>query len=295
MNPPASTPPGWDQLAPRWPNAAASRFIDAAGFRWHVQVAGSGPAIVLLHGTGAASFSWGDVVPLLTPRFTVIVPDLPGHGFTEAPDRELLTLPGMARACGALLTSLGVSPVLAAGHSAGAAIIIRMALDGDFTPSRLVGVNPALLPPPALYRELVAPFMHRLATTRLVSAPAAALARRDGVIASLLRATQTSVTPGNRWLYEQMLGSEQRVHDVLRMMAGWSLTELVADMPRLTLPLLLVAGTRDPWIALDELRSLARKTPGCILDTVPGGHLLQEEQPAAIARRLTEPAGHPSR
>ena len=99
------------------------------------------------------------------------------------------------------------------------------------------------------------------------------------------------MTPGNRWLYEQMLGSEQRVHDVLGMMANWSLTELVADMPRLTVPLHLVAGTRDPWIALDDLRSLARRTPGCTLDTMAGGHLLHEEQPAAIARLLTESAG----
>ena len=277
-------------MAPRWPNSAASRFVEAAGFRWHVQVAGSGPSLLLLHGTGAASFSWGDVLPLLTPRFTVIVPDLPGHGFTEAPDRDLLTLPGVARACGALLASLGHSPVLAAGHSAGAAVIIRMALDGRFAPTRLVGVNPALVPPPALYRELVAPFLHRLVTTRLVAAPAAALARREGVIASLLRATRTSVPSGNRWLYEQMLGSERRVHDVLTMMAGWSLPELVADLPRLRVPLHLVAGTRDPWIALDDLRSLARTTPGCILDTMPGGHLLQEEQPAAVAQHLTESA-----
>ncbi len=288
MNSAASPPPDWDRLAPRWPNSAASRFVHAAGVHWHVQVAGSGPALLLLHGTGAASFSWGDVLPLLTPRFTVIVPDLPGHGFTTAPDRDHLTLPGMARACGALLSVLGASPVLAAGHSAGAAIVIRMALDGAVAPSRLVGVNPALLPPPTLYRELIAPIVHRLATTRLVAAPAAALARRDGIIASLLRATRTSVTPGNQWLYEQMLGSEQRVHDVLTMMAGWSLPDLVADMPRLAVPLQLIAGTRDPWVALADLRSLARTTPRCTIDTLPGGHLLHEEQPAAIARLLTE-------
>lgn len=290
MSNPSSIPPGWDTLASRWPNHEASRFVEAAGLRWHVQVAGTGPVILLLHGTGAASFSWGDLLPLLVPHFTVVAPDLPGHGFTAAPDREVLTLPGMARACGALLTALGLSPVLAAGHSAGAAIVIRMALDGDCAASRLVGLNPALIPPPALYRELIAPFMHRLVTARFVSAPAAALARRDGVIASLLRATQSSVTPGNRQLYELMLGSEARVRDVLGMMANWSLTELVADMPRLTVPLQLVAGARDPWIALDDLRVLARRTPGCTLDTLPGGHLLHEEQPAAIAQLLARAA-----
>ena len=40
-----------------WPNHAASRFVEAAGMRWHVQVMGSGPALLLLHGTGAATHS----------------------------------------------------------------------------------------------------------------------------------------------------------------------------------------------------------------------------------------------
>ena len=67
-----------------WPNRAASRTVRAAGLNWHVQVMGSGPVLLLAHGTGAATHSWRGLAPLLAQHFTVVAPDLPGHGYTEA-------------------------------------------------------------------------------------------------------------------------------------------------------------------------------------------------------------------
>ena len=88
----ASPAPSWEELQSRWPNAGASRFVTVGGIAWHLQVAGAGPVLLLVHGTGSASFSWGAVLPLLARRFTVVVPDLPGHGFTSAPSDVHLTL-----------------------------------------------------------------------------------------------------------------------------------------------------------------------------------------------------------
>src|SRR5664279_2947988 len=101
----ATPPAGWNTLAPHWPNATASRFIDDGHRRWHVQLSGEGPALLLLHGTGAANFSWGDLLPLLATRYAVIAPDLPGHGFSSTAGPADLTLPGMARACTELITA----------------------------------------------------------------------------------------------------------------------------------------------------------------------------------------------
>ena len=75
----------WDRDGQNWPHRQASRFVEAGGIRWHVQIMGQGPVMLLLHGTGAASHSWRDIMPLLAAQFTVVVPDLPGHGFTRAP------------------------------------------------------------------------------------------------------------------------------------------------------------------------------------------------------------------
>ena len=75
----------WERDGRDWPNRASSRFVDAGGLRWHVQVMGEGPVVLLIHGTGASTHSFRALAPLLAPHFTVVVPDLPGHGFTDAP------------------------------------------------------------------------------------------------------------------------------------------------------------------------------------------------------------------
>ena len=85
MTPTPASAPAWADLRPLWPNRESSRFVDCDGLRWHVQRAGRGPDLLLLHGTGSATHSWAGLLPRLATRFRVIAPDLPGHGFTPAP------------------------------------------------------------------------------------------------------------------------------------------------------------------------------------------------------------------
>ena len=78
----------WQTWKSRWPNAAASRFVRSGGMQWHVQVAGTGTPLLLVHGTGGATHSWRDILPKLASTYMVIAPDLPGHAFTERPDGD---------------------------------------------------------------------------------------------------------------------------------------------------------------------------------------------------------------
>ena len=138
--------PVWEVEGKDWPNRGASRFVTAGGIAWHVQVMGEGPCLLLLHGTGAATHSWRDLAPLLAQDFTVIAPDLPGHGFSEALPSSQMSLPGIARAAADLLRALRVAPALVVGHSAGAAILAQMCLDTHIAPDVLVSLNGAMLP-----------------------------------------------------------------------------------------------------------------------------------------------------
>ena len=158
----------WEADGRDWPNRAASRFVSVAGFTWHVQVLGCGPAVLLLHGTGAATHSWRVLAPALARRFTVIAPDLPGHGFSAMPAPDRLSLPGMARGVSDLLEALGARPSLVVGHSAGAAILARMVLDGMIAPDRLISLNGALLPFRGLPAAFFSPAAKLLASVRLV-------------------------------------------------------------------------------------------------------------------------------
>ena len=119
----------WEKDGRDWPNREVSRFVRAAGLTWHVQKAGQGPVLFLIHGTGATTHSWDGLLPLLARDFTVVAADMPGHGFTSAPPPSHMSLPGMARLHAGLLRELNLAPALVAGHSAGAAILARMGLD----------------------------------------------------------------------------------------------------------------------------------------------------------------------
>src|SRR5262249_42884942 len=136
----------WESDGRDWPNREASRFVHAAGMTWHVQEMGRGPVLLLLHGTGASTHSWRSLAPMLAARFRVVAVGLPGHGFTQSPPREFLSLYGMGLAVHALLRKLVTAPAVVVGHSAGAAVAVRMAIDGHIAPAVIVGLNAALLP-----------------------------------------------------------------------------------------------------------------------------------------------------
>ena len=278
----------WAALAGSWPNAASSRFVAAAGIAWHVQVMGAGPVALLLHGTGGATHSWRDVAPLLAARFTVVAPDLPGHGFTSVPPARQLSLAGMSDALGALLRALALEPVLGVGHSAGAAVLLRMALDGRARLGALVGINAALAPPPGLYSSLLAPAIGRVATSPLVAQFAARAAARDGVVRSLLRSTGTALDEPQIARYELLFRSAPRVNAVLTMMANWELRPLQRDLPRLTVPTTLVAATDDAWVPPAVARAAARRMPRATVVTTTGGHLVHEVHPEQVVGTIAD-------
>ena len=196
--------PDWSTDGRDWPNRADSHFIKAGGLRWHVQIAGAGTPILLLHGTGAATHSWAGLLPLLATRFQVIAPDLPGHGFTAAPSAAGMSLPGMAGLIGALLAQLEVRPTLVAGHSAGAAIGVRMALDGMIDPDRLYSLNGALLPLHGMPMQVFTPLARLLSSNTVIPRLFAWHAADRAVVARLLANTGSAVPPGSLEFYARL-------------------------------------------------------------------------------------------
>ncbi len=83
-------------MAATGPIGKPAHSLRPPAIRWHVQRMGEGPPLLLIHGTGAATHSWRGLMPMLARHFTVIAPDLPGHGFTQSPPAHRLSLPGMA-------------------------------------------------------------------------------------------------------------------------------------------------------------------------------------------------------
>ncbi len=279
----------WQRDGQDWPNREASRFVRAAGLMWHVQVMGSGPVLLLAHGTGAATHSWRAVAPLLARHFTVVAPDLPGHGFTEAPGTARLSLPGMAKSLHGLLQALNVSPALAAGHSAGAAILVRMALDKQIAPRGLVSLNGAFVPLEGVPGQVFSPLAKLLVGLPLLPQLFAWRARSDAAVRQILEGTGSRIDAQGVALYGRMIRNPAHAAAALGMMAQWDLHPLLRDLGRLTVPLLLVVGADDRAVPPAQADRVRGVVPGAMLVSMPGlGHLAHEERPEDVAALILD-------
>jgi magnesium chelatase accessory protein len=277
----------WQRDGQDWPNRTASRFVHAAGLCWHVQRLGEGPPLLLVHGTGAATHSWRALAPLLAARFTVVAPDMPGHGFTAMP-RGRLSLPYMADALAGLLETLEVSPALVVGHSAGAAILLRMCLDQRIAPRAVVSLNGALLPLGGLAGQLFAPLARLLYTTSFGARLFARRAADPAVIRRMLDGTGSRTDPDALEFYGRLARNPRHVAAALGMMANWDLNPLERELPRLQPSLYLFAGTNDRMIRPAHAARVRRILLAATLLPLPGlGHLAHEEEPAQIAELIT--------
>ncbi len=264
--------------------------IRSGGLDWHVQVGGQGPGVLMLHGTGSSAHSWCDVVKAIGHQVTVVAPDLPGHGFTEGARLDELTLPSIASRLDGLLADLGVPPIeMVVGHSAGAALALRWALRQPHAPKCVVGLNPALIAPPASYHQWVAPLLVPLATSQLTASLVSTLGVSSGMVRRLLRSTNSEIPERQRDCYEELFRRPSHVRGAMGLMAAADLPRLLPEIESLASRPYFVLGQQDSWIPRTQIEAvLGRFALNAEVAHWPGGHLLHEAAPDRCAQMLLE-------
>jgi pimeloyl-ACP methyl ester carboxylesterase len=241
------------------------------------------PPLLLVHGSGASSASWGPVARALAERHHVVRVDLPGCG--KSPPAASYDVPAQAERVAAVLDHLGRRPVAVVGHSSGGWVATALAerrpdLVGALA---LVSSGPgldALLPEPLLLRALLAPPLGPL----LWSVRSAAMIRR-GVTATCARPVDVPddlVADLRRLRYRTLRTVLRRNTEYL---AERSVPERLAA---LRVPLLVIFGAADPrWEPSSAHRYAA--VPGTRVELLPGvGHLPMLEAPEATAELLLD-------
>lgn len=281
----------WTSDGADWPNRESSSFVEAGGLSWHVQRMGEGPVVLLLHGTGASTHSWRDLAPRLAERFTVVAPDLPGHAFTGRPRSRDLSLTNMTRLLCKLVEALDVQPAIIVGHSAGAAVALRMALDKCVAPAAIVSLNGALFPfsgvarhvfPPVARLMLLNPFMPRIFTKQ---------AQSPQRVERLIMNTGSKIDETGLALYKRLFRQPGHVLGALAMMANWDLQPLQDALGEIETPVVLVAAENDKAIPPSTSMRARDDLPNARAVYLRGlGHLAHEEAPGQIAEIIEETA-----
>jgi pimeloyl-ACP methyl ester carboxylesterase len=120
--------------------APTLQFRTIHGYKRAYRIAGSGPAILLIHGIGDNSTTWNAIQAKLAQRFTVIAPDLLGHGRSDKP-RADYSVAAYANGMRDLLSVLEIERVTVVGHSLGGGVGMQFAYQFPHLVERLILVG----------------------------------------------------------------------------------------------------------------------------------------------------------
>jgi pimeloyl-ACP methyl ester carboxylesterase len=264
------------------------------GHRTIYHMAGSGPVVVLIHGMVNSSRHWREVALQLADRYTVIAPDLIGHGDSATP-RGDYSLGAHAASIRDLLAVLGIDRATIVGHSLGGGVAMQFFYQFPQRTERLVLVSSgglghevspllrsATLPGASALLALAAHPAILTGVRRAGDRMRASGARQGVYLQAIARALRPLEQPGARTAFLQTLRAVidargQRVSATDRLY-------LLADMPTL-----IVWGERDNTIPLAHGLATHRAVSHSHFQTLPdAAHFPHLEDPAGVASALGE-------
>ena len=276
--------------------------IELHGHRVFFRAEGSGPVLVLVHGITSTSATWANMLPYLAERFTVIAPDLLGHGESAKP-RGDYSLGAYASGIRDLLVALGHERATFVGHSLGGGIAMQLAYQFPEHAERLVLVSSGglgrditlLLRAASLPgSEFVLPLLvngHVLGAGRTVGRLLGRVGLRVHTDVGEVLRGHASLTDGEA--RSAFLHTLRTIVDPRGQRVDASDRLYLAQ----AIPFLLVWGERDPIVPVEHAHAAHRLVPGSRLELFrDAGHFPHLDDPLRFVRVLidfmntTEPA-----
>lgn len=280
------------------------QFVTLHGHRRAFVKVGKGPVVLLLHGLGCDHTTWEPVIESLSRRYTVIAPDLLGHGQSDKP-RADYTLGGYANGMRDLLTVLGIEKVTVIGHSFGGGVAMQFAYQFPERTERLMLVASGGLGPevsPAI-RAISTPGFHQvMGLLTLPGVRHAGIAGMRGLARRPWKLTRDLDEVAE--IYDTFKDPRARhaIRHVVRAVVDWrGQIVTMADRAYLTeaMPMSVVWGRDDRVIPVRHANTAARLAPNARVEVIPGaGHFPHKDHPLRFARivhdfiRTTEPASY---
>jgi pimeloyl-ACP methyl ester carboxylesterase len=237
----------------------------------HSQDEGHGPVVLLLHGVGLTRAVWREVIPGLVTQFRVIAPDLRGHGRSPNPPGSSFTFPELEGDVLRLLDAKGVDSAYVVGHSGGALLALRLALDH---PERVRGL------------VMISGSAYTDTHTRSIAQRWNETYEKEGADAFGLRILKDLYYPD--WIEAHLDFADQVREAVKHQDFGpatrWSLAMSKFDeksrVPGLKMPTLIVQAMDDQVVDASHGRILRQSIPGAQIRILPEtGHMVPLERP----------------
>jgi haloacetate dehalogenase len=287
--------------------AFASKWIDTAAGRIFARTGGSGPPLLLLHGYPQTNVMWHAVAPALASHFSLVIADLPGYGWSDAPRADAEHAPytkrAMANVMIEVMEALGHARFRFAGHDRGGRVAYRLALDHPGRLERLAVLD--IVPTYAMWHRLDPRLAFRIWHWTYLALPSPFPETMIGkdplyyidtrMAAGTKAKTLAAFDPRAMDHYRAFFQDPLRIHATCEDYRAGRTTDLAHDEAdraagrKITAPVLAIWGTTGiPSNIADPLgawREFATDVRGFAIDS---GHYLPEENPQATAAALVE-------
>ena len=278
-------------------------YLTVHGHRRAYVKVGTGPALLLLHGLGCDHTTWEPVIDMLARRYTVIAPDLLGHGLSDKP-RADYSVGGYANGMRDLLTVLGIDKATVLGHSFGGGVAMQFAYQFPERTERLVLVASGSLGPevtPAI-RAVTTPGFHQV--MGLLTLPGVRHLGKAGLDRPLPdrppRPPATSTRSPRSTTPSATRRSAGAIRHVVSAVVDWrGQVVTMADRAYLTdaMPMAVIWGRDDRVIPVRHASNAAALAPNARVEVIPhAGHFPHKDHPQRFAKivhefiRSTQPA-----
>lgn len=282
-----------------------SKWISTSVGKVFARLGGKGPPLLLLHGYAQTNVMWHRVAPELAKHFSLVIPDLPGYGWSTAPHAGQDHAPYTKRATAAVMIEvmekLGHVRFALAGHDRGGRVGYRLALDHPGRLDKLATLD--IVPTYAMWRDIDARLAFRIWHWTFLALPAPFPETMIG--ADPIHFWEAWTAPGTKAKnlsafdpralahYHAFFKDPTRIHATCEDYRAGRTTDVehdAADLKagnKIECPMLVLWGetgipseTRSP---LDTWKDWASDVQGAAVD---GGHFLPEENPAATSTAL---------
>jgi pimeloyl-ACP methyl ester carboxylesterase len=280
------------------------RHVTIHGHRRAYVKTGSGPALLLLHGLGCDHTTWDPVIRQLARRYTVIAPDLLGHGASDKP-RADYSVGGYANGMRDLLTVLNIDKVTVVGHSLGGGVAMQFGYQFPERTERIILVAPGGLGPEVtpMIRAVSLPGFNQV--MGLLTLPVIRHLGKAGL--HTLARTGLTITHDLdevAEIYESFRDPRARkaISHVVRAVVD-TRGQLVTMVDRAYLtqamPMLIVWGRDDRVIPVHHARTASAVAPGAVVEVLGNsGHFPHKDHPERFVKivndfiRSTQPASY---
>lgn len=266
---------GWFPL----PSGATERFVKTGDLTMKIVEAGSGPAVLLIHGLGWDHSLWNPTVEQFSPRYRMIAVDTRGHGGTDKPAGPY-DMGMFARDYSALADALGLQRVCVVGLSQGGMVAQQLALLRPDLVSALVLISTSCKSAPSLRDNMEA----RIAAIDEAGPEAAAKIAAESIFSPAWRAANAGELA--RFYAWRSAMPVEPLNAATRALYDFDLSK---DLPSINVPTLVVAGAGDTLTRPAGMEEIATLIPGAKYQLVANsGHMLPVEQPTVVSALLRD-------